>query len=277
VSLLKRVSSFFLAGYHVLRACTSGMGLLFLPIEIYTSVTDNPSPLDLAGFIFAGLALGFAIYFIDGQFITGFLRNEISWRIPSTNTTIEILFGDIFKQETLIAIGVNDRFDSVVDNKIISKESLHGQAITRFWKNSEEWRAKINEELDSKNLLLSSRQAIGTCVDLSANGKEFLFFAVSRTDECTNVTSSNAENLIIAVKGMLQRARIVCAGRLVSVPLVGSGLARVGLHSDGILHLILAAVTEECKSAHITRTIRIVLRPGTEREVNLLQIMRTWS
>lgn len=267
----------FFAVYHFARACFSGMGLLFLPIEIYTNLTQNASPLDLYGFLLGGFALGLGVYFIDGEFITGFARKRVSWKIPSTNTTVEILFGDIFEEQSAIAIGVNDRFDHTVDDIVIAKGSLHGQAISRYWSNPDDWKSAVNERLPRKAGRLPLRQPIGTCVDITQNNQLFLFFAVSETNEKTNVTSSSSEKLITAVKGMLAVARVVCAGRPLSLPLVGSGLARVGLHADGILHIILAAVTEECKSRNVTNKIRIILRRGTEGEVNLLQIMRTWS
>lgn len=273
----KHLSELFFGVYHFVRACFSGMGLLFLPIEIYTNIANSPSPLDLTGFIIWGVALGLGVYLIDGEFITGFARKQISWRVPSTNTTIEIIFGDLFEEENPIAIGVNDRFDYVVDDKIIAKSSLHGQAILKHWPEPSEWKEAIDKELLRKAGRIDSYQPIGRCVNLERNGKHFLFFVVSETDEKTNVTSSNSEKVVVAVKGMLDVARIVGAGRPLSIPLVGAGLARVGLHSDGILHIILAALTEACKSSHVTSKIRIVLRPGTEHEINLLQIMRTWS
>lgn len=221
--------------------------------------------------------VGLVGHLVDGEFITGFARRSVSWKIPSTNTTIEILYGDIFKSEEVLAIGVNDRFDHVVDDKVIARSSLHGKAISNFWLNPDDWKAAIIQKLPKRSGRSVTRQPIGTCVDLTQDGRLFLFFVVSNTDGDTNVTSSSAEKLIIAVKGMLSKARVVCAGRPLSMPLVGSGLARVGLHADGVLHIILAALTEECKNSHVTSKIRIMLHSGSEGEVNLLQIMRSWS
>lgn len=58
------------------------------------------------------------------------------------NTKVEIIIGDIFDQLTnpekhegeITVIGVNDYYDDIVDNRIVARESLHGQYINKIKK-----------------------------------------------------------------------------------------------------------------------------------------------
>jgi len=111
-------------------------GLTFLGIESYEVIDNKDVPIAFLHFLVAGLVLGFFYFFIDGYLMSGFLKKEV--KIP--NTTIKIKFGDIFKQEGWKAVGVNDFFDSQVDENLVSSNSLHGFVINHYWNGKrEDW------------------------------------------------------------------------------------------------------------------------------------------
>lgn len=55
--------------------------------------------------------------------------------------------GDIFLQEGLKVINFNEYFDTIVDNKIIAKNSLNGKFITEKVKDLEKIDSTIDEQL----------------------------------------------------------------------------------------------------------------------------------
>lgn len=55
--------------------------------------------------------------------------------------------GDIFLQEGLKVINFNEYFDTIVDNKIIAKNSLNGKFITEKVKDLEKLDSTIDEQL----------------------------------------------------------------------------------------------------------------------------------
>ena len=62
---------------------------------------------------------------------------------------MNIKIGDIFKEEGMKVIPVNEYFDTEVDNVIISQTTLHGMYIKEYLKynNIESLNSKIEESL----------------------------------------------------------------------------------------------------------------------------------
>ena len=88
---------------------------------------------------------------------------------------------------------------------------------------------------------------------------------------------ASAAALVIAIRGMLQRARAVCSNEPLYIPLMGSGLARVGIKNAILVDLILAAIFEESQQSKVTESISIILRDEKYSEVNLGAISRDWK
>lgn len=59
----------------------------------------------------------------------GKFKNSAKLRI--NNSTVNVFYGDIFKQEELKVIAFNEYFDTIVDDKIISHTSLNGQYLDK--------------------------------------------------------------------------------------------------------------------------------------------------
>ena len=76
---------------------------------------------------------------------------------------------------------------------------------------------------------------------------------------------------------MLKKARTVCSNEPLRIPLMGSGLGRIGIKNAIVVDLILAAIVEETKLAKITDSITIVLPNEKSTEINLGSIARDWK
>jgi hypothetical protein len=57
---------------------------------------------------------------------------SVNFNLPTTNTRIEILYGDLFKKPTDWLIGVGEFFDSEL-GLIVSNNSLHGKLISTVY------------------------------------------------------------------------------------------------------------------------------------------------
>ena len=71
--------------------------------------------------LFVGIALLMIIYRLPPPL-------RVSFLIPTTNTTIEIIFGDLFKQNGHWAIAVNEFFDGQL-GQFVSPNSVQGLFI----------------------------------------------------------------------------------------------------------------------------------------------------
>lgn len=269
------------------RALLSGIGLVWLFLEAYYGLgPPDIQKLSFFPFLCFGLMVGGVWFIVDGIAVAGFLKRSISISSNALDTSITVMFGDIFTMDGCKAISVNDFFDSVVDEKHVASNTLHGRMLTRCWAgNTSDWDAQISKDLSNTmpvevvNRLApgkSNRFAVGTTAYVSIMANEFLCVALTRTCTKTMETSANSDDLQHAVRGLLSKARTVCAGQPLNIPLIGSGLARTGIKPNIIIHLVLLAIFEESRDRKVTNNIRIVLPAALKNRIDLSTIQKDW-
>ncbi len=271
--------------FPIIRSIFLAMGALWLPIEAYEGLANRDLDLSFCIFIMLTLLIGLSIFYIDGYIISGFLKKCVEITSNGFNTKVTIMFGDIFTQTGWKAIGVNDFFDSVVDDDLVASKSLHGSVINTYWPNDRRgWQSKINASLkgsphqnENRKRGNRKRYEIGTTAPVSIESQKFLFVALGNTDLITNVTTATAESLIQVIRKLLQKAREVCANDALYIPLMGSGLSRVGIKNSVLVDLIIVAIFEETKHSSITNNIIIILPSCLKSEINLGSFTRNWN
>jgi hypothetical protein len=78
-----------------------------------------------------------------------------------------------------------------------------------------------------------------------------------------------------ALKGLWKKGRDSSGGKIINVPLVGSGQSGVGLPARDLLNLIILSIITE--KERITSNIRIVLYKDYFEELNLRDIKQFWK
>lgn len=285
MELIVMRSSFTRHWQQLIRSVLIAMGGLWLPIEAYEGLANTDANLSFNWFLGLSVFLGIAFYFIDGYFIGGFLQHKVKINPHGFDTDIYIEFGDLFSRSGWKAVAVNDFFDSQVDEDIVSSKSLHGYTINHYWPdNKDDWQKQINASIKgsskpNENRLKGNkkRYPIGTTASVTNGNHKFLFFALGETDISNNVTSANTQSLIKALKGMLKKARAVCSYEPLFIPLVGSGLSRVGIKTSILVDLLLVAIIEETRDSKITSNITIVLPKHMKGKINLKNYINNWS
>ena len=99
------------------------------------------------------IAIAFGLFLLASYIVIWIYANHKKHiTIKIRNTRIIITEGDIFAQEGKKIIPANEYFDTIVDDKIIAKTSLHGQYITNYVKNIKkfDWETKALEKLTQK-------------------------------------------------------------------------------------------------------------------------------
>lgn len=267
------------------RSLLATFGAIFLCLEAYEVLTDSNIKLPFALFLAGGILPGLAFFFLDGYCISGFLRREVEIPNPGCDTKITIKFGDLFEERGWKAIGANDFFDSIVDEDLVSSKSLHGYVLNTYWRdNWKDWRRQVDASLRRKQAVRENRSKgnllrypVGTTVRACTDNQKFLFVALGETNPANNVTSANAEMLIRAVRGMVVEARAACSMEPLVIPLMGSGLARVGIKNSVLVDLIITAVLEEGRHGRVTGEIKIVLPEDKVHDINLKDHIRNWT
>ena len=211
-------------------------------------------------------------------------KRNITIKTNSFDTKIKVCFGDIFGEDGLIAISVNEFFDSIVDDKHVSSNSLHGILIRKYFGGQPEGfdscvdKALAQEQYQDiqRNSGRTRKYQIGTTALVTANDKAFLCVALAKTDIESLKANANVSQLWDAMVGLLQKARIVSNGRDLSIPLLGGGLSGVGLLPVQIILMIIMAAYEESKKQKICDTIKIVLPENRFEDIDLSIIESNW-
>jgi Thoeris protein ThsA, Macro domain len=266
-------------------------------------------PLTTGGHIFVAFSVLWTItealsYFVPGIIIKGPIAlwalivigilyglkkvwkpSKVAIDIKHTNTCIIVLFGDLFQQDGVKAVAVNDFFDSKL-GKPVSENSVHGKFINLcFGGYSEAFDKQIKANLKDVAPIevvereegKSHRYPIGSTAFLTADAGNYIAVALTETDVASSKVSADVTMMWIALHSLWQRARVECGGAPLNVPLIGSGLSGLGLPTRDLLNLIILSAINETKEKAITNTIRIVLARDRYDEVDLRDVKRHWE
>lgn len=161
---------------------------------------------------------------------------KVELRINQTNISVEI--ADIFSPEDTSAINiiaVNDFFDTVADDRIVAKKSLHGRLIQRLENQgkmsslenaiSEDTILNSNgnwkEELRGENKETVRRYEIGSVLEFES----YVLTAFTKFDE-KNRAFLSAEEYTSFWMRFWENIDMIYAGRTINIPLIGAGITR---------------------------------------------------
>ena len=209
----------------------------------------------------------------------------ILFKVEGTDTTIEVLFGDLFEQKGLCAIGMTTYFESELGLPV-SENSLHGQFLKNcFGGGIHDFDGQLSKQLVKKNPRIVGKKAvgkkhsypIGTTALIRVSSDNYIVYALAEADPNTCKASSDVNKMWVAMRELWQRARIESGGDPLNIPLIGSGLSGIGLPARDLLALIIISAITETKAKKITQTIRIILHPGRFEEIDLRDVKKHWE
>ena len=213
-------------------------------------------------------------------FIAGVLRatpvDSGSAPIAGSTTRLSISYRDLFDERGVIAVPVNEYFDSALGPHV-SPKSLHGQLITHiFGGDSAHFDAAVDANLTSQPLEQinrpsgrSRRFAVGTTAFLPTGRPSVLAFVLAHTDRDTLKASADVPQMWSALSGLWQAARIHCNETPLALPIVGGGLSGVGLSAQHLLSLIVMSASHETHRQRICADIHICISPHLRAETSI--------
>ncbi len=209
--------------------------------------------------------------------------SSVIFSIAHTNTKIQIKFGDLFGEDGVRCIAVNEFFDSELGLPV-SKNSLHGIFLSRcFGGHPDSFDKIISDELvDAPSETVHRKQgketrySTGTTVNVAVNLDRYMCFALCRTDITTLKAEADVPMLWKALEGLYGKARHSLGGAPLVLPLVGSGLSGIGLPARDLLDLIVLSIIAESKKKQITTLIKIILTSDRFDEVDLAEVKKYW-
>lgn len=210
--------------------------------------------------------------------------SRIEMAIANCNTVIEVVFGDLFRQEGIRVIAVNEFFDSKI-GKPVSDKSVHGIFIQKCFGGYQE---SLDKQLDEQLKNINGTEVpkiegktkcypLGTTALISVNKDHYILFAFSKTNPSTCKAYTDVTMMWVALSRLWERIRIEAGGHAVNLPLVGSGLSGLGLPTRDLLNLIILSAITETKSREITQRIRIVLYRDRFDQLDLRDVKQHWK
>lgn len=206
--------------------------------------------------------------------------NHIKLKIEGS--TVHIKVGNIFSQPGLKAIAFNEFFDTVVDNRIIARESVNGLFIDQHL---ERPTAELDDHIDDYHFeedelgcVAASRQhgkqqryKLGTiCVY-----KDYLLTAFAKFDERDQATLTMPEYLEFLIN-FWDKVNKVYAQQSVSTTIFGSGITRIKGHKnisdEDLLKIMLWTFRiSEMRFKHPAK-LTVVIHESKIDQINLFDI-----
>ena len=208
----------------------SWLSIFFSLLVIFIDVSNENK------FKWGAFLLATFIFVYIGLYIWAITRYSRTLHI--NNSTLEIRVGDIFsiEEEGLKVIAFNEYFDTIVDDKLISKSSLNGQFIDRFVDDVksldtliEQDHSLIGEKLtnpnSSRKIGKKEKYKLGSIIPYEKENQTFLLTAFSHFDDSNRAYLSMPDYLKFLIS-FWDSVDKVYSGRSIILPLFGSGITR---------------------------------------------------
>ncbi|MEK5144024.1 macro domain-containing protein [Paenibacillus sp. FSL M7-0134] len=210
-----------LKGYGSILSIVS---VIFSFIFIFVKISDSYK-------LFAGIVF---FIFLLVLYIFLWLRANLLTRtqLLINNSIVNIRVGDIFNEIDLKVIAFNEYFDTQVDNKIVSDNTLNGKYINNVVRDCD----SLDNLIETNNHLIDmivesnvsrrdgkkSRYKLGTILEVDT----YLLTAFSKFDN-ENRAYLSMEEYVNFLLNFWNEVDIVYCGRSISIPLFGSGITRM--------------------------------------------------
>lgn len=217
---------------------------------------------------------------VAAAIVTGILRatpaDSGTAAISGSTTRLSISYRNLFEERGVIAVPVNEFFDSALGAHV-SPQSVHGQLITQlFGGDGLRFDAAIDANLPDSPIETVTRPsgrlkrfAVGTTVFLPTGRPSVLAFVLAHTDLVTLKASADVPQMWAALGGLWKAARIHCNEAPLSLPVVGGGPSGVGMSTQHLLSLIVMSAAAETRRHRICADIHVCIAPQLRAETSI--------
>jgi hypothetical protein len=180
---------------------------------------------------------------------------------------VEIRRGDIFIEKGLKVIPFNEKFDTEVDDKIISKNSLNGKFLNRrdLVKDINSFKNKLKKEMKKEMIEGTDRYKLGSIFKWN---NEYLITSFSKFDD-KNQAYLKLENYYLFLEKFWENLSAIYSGEDIVIPLLGSGITRLDIEDEDLLKMILLTLKMSRKKFS---KITIVLTENRLEKIDLYHL-----
>lgn len=205
-------------------------------------------------------------------------NNMRSIKFKINQLQIDICYGDIFAAQGLKLIPFNEYFDTLVDDIVISENSLNGTFIKRYYPNVIILDDLISNALHGckceintgKVMGKKKKYTLGSVIEIPDN---YILAAFTYFDNANRAYLSKTDYLL-CLQNLWDSINTIYAQRNITIPLLGSGISRIGndMKPQDYLEQILNSIKlSNIDMAHNVK-LSIVLHESVKDEINLYEI-----
>jgi hypothetical protein len=238
----------------------------FFPTQLYDAIKESKY---IYLFILFALSILYGFSTIRKKKI---IKIDLSERVK-----VKVYYGDLFECSDIIIIPVNEYFDTLVDNVVISENTIHGIFINKYFSNDERTLKKLilkglgNAESISKNIKRNKgnkkKYSLGTVSIVERDKKVFYLVAFTRFNENNRAEVKNSEYQRV-LSDMFAFIEQNSQGRAVNIPLLGGGHSGVNLTKQNLLDFLIFSIKINDRMTLING-LNIILHSSLEKEIYL--------
>ena len=189
--------------------------------------------------------------------------------------------GDVLKERGIIVIPVNNYFDTIVDDVIISKKSVHGQFVLQYLAENpdvKQLNKLISDDLKKKyhrstptnrTVGNTASWALGCCADIEWKGNIYVLFAFTNFDN-ENHASIHPAQVPNVLSKLTKHLSEIATDKPIYMPLFGTGLSRLGKsHKRTLLFLLDCIEYMSVESVKIPAGVTIDIKSLRKTDINL--------
>lgn len=260
----------------------------------FASVGTISSVVTLVSFVFDWKnpgCLWVIIYIAVVLLLSGGFACWQTWRKTSldlkiSNTlNVKVNEGNIFDyvgNENYVVIPVNEYFDTIVNEVIINKGTIHGQFIQKYYRDNH---SKLHEEIedyfkenDIKGQYVARegsdgyrmKYPLGTCAIIKKDNTNFVLLAITHFDENDHAFVELSE-FGRSISKMCNTLEDKVQDKPAYMPLMGMGMSRLNQSGQFILKYTLDTIVGINKLA-ICGGLNIIIYPPVAKTLNLNEI-----
>lgn len=272
IVMKKWVSRFWLNRSYILsQACkyTGSVFTLWGLISIFNPLDGCLSDdITLGCKLLIGILVVVIVYLLSAiiALIRCFHSNKELIFSSNSKHSVYVHFGDILSPDVLgedsnqrlnLVVPVNRCFDTIVDDNLISRRSLHGRLMQNLYETNvftvEELNQKIQEVLPQGNLELTLKETqkpegnlkrfkAGTVAEVKMSSDlTYFFLGLSKLDENLQASTTKSE-YAVAIQRLIEFCNARSQGYPVVMPVVGTGLSRTNIEIRSTIKYLISAL-----------------------------------
>ena len=188
-------------------------------------------------------------------------KRRFSFVVDDRDVTVELVVGDIFKEDGPVVIGSNTSF--VTSPEIISPKSVQGLFCNKYFPSSIQ---PVNDQIKSQ--VQSFPCDFGTTVTVRGSSKVGYFCAIAEVND-SGVAKSNIENLRISLGGLWGYLSDHSEKDIINIPILGSGFSRIPIKREVLVREILLSFFAAISESTFCDGIRVVIHPADVKKYSI--------